>query len=244
MSKIILRRIVFLSILGLMPIQFADSASAYYSESIANHNGSEMLVINNDGNVTIQYERPRKSIRKHGVRQGTVLFSGTISGNTLTGFARVFRRGCAPAQYNVSGPWNTNTGQIILRGASPKRVRGGCRVTGYTNSGSNAYLAFNIIQAGTVDHGGVAGAARPATCGWYVILTCHKNRAGAIAKLNNLGGEGVGGQAGAKVINTNNFSGFRNGFYCVADGPYNSRGAASSIAWKEAEPSAYVKKGC
>ena len=233
---------VALSLLGMFFLSVP--ASAYYSETRANHNGSSMLVINNDGNITIQYARPKSSMRRQGVGNGTTLFTGTINGQQLSGVAYVFRRGCAPAAYNVSGTWIVNTGQLILRGAAPRRVRGGCRITGYTNSGSNAYLLFNITGGGDVDHGGVQGAARPATCGWYIVLTCHGNRNAARRSLNDLGGEGVGGQAGAKVINTNNFSGFNNGHYCVADGPYSSEDEAGGIAWREAVPSAYVKKGC
>lgn len=81
-------------------------------------------------------------------------------------------------------------------------------------------------------------------CGWYIILTCQKNRGAAVASLNRLGGPGVGGQAGANVINTNNYPNFRPGWWCVADGPYGSRGAAEEIAWREAVPGAYVKSAC
>jgi len=222
----------------------AEPASAYYTESRANHNGSTMVVSNNDGNILIEYERPKSSMRKQGVSNGTMLFEGTINGNRLNGVARVFRRGCTPAEYNVTGRWNVGTGQLSLRGSAPIRVRGGCRVVRYSNSSSNAYLLFNITQEGSVDHGGAQGGTRPGTCGWYIVLTCHGNRTAARRSLNDLGGEGVGGQAGAKIINTNNFSGFNNGYYCVADGPYGSQGEAGSIAWNEAVPGAYVKRGC
>ena len=240
---------------GVMALTFvimsfmSGPASAYYTESRANHNGSSMVVINEDGNITIQYQRPKSSMRRQGVSNGTTLFDGTINGNRLNGVARVFRRGCAPAEYNVSGRWNVNTGQISLHGSAPRRVRGGCRVTGYRNSGSNAHLYFNITDGGNVDHGNMPGAGnvggQPAHgCGWYVILTCHGNRSAANRSYNNLGGHGTGGQAGIKIINTNNYSGFSNGHYCVADGPYGNYGGAAGVAWKEAVPSAYVKKGC
>ena len=240
MSKILKSNFLLITttILGIGVM--SGPVSAYYVESHANHNGSKMLVINNDGNITIKYEQPKSSIYRQGVRSGTTLFEGSINGNTVTGIARVFRKSCSPAAYNVSGQWHANSGQITLGGAAPKRVQGGCRVTGYSNSSSNAYLLFNITRAGSVDH----GAARPANCGWYIILSCHGNHAAAHRSLNDLGGPGVGGQAGAKVINTNNYSGFRNGHHCVADGPYSSQGAAGTIAWREAVPDAYIKKGC
>lgn len=81
-------------------------------------------------------------------------------------------------------------------------------------------------------------------CGWYYILGCSRTQGGAWATLNRLGGPGVGGWVGANVVHTNDYPNFRNGWWCVADGPYRSRGEAGSIAWKEAVPDAYVKSGC
>jgi len=81
-------------------------------------------------------------------------------------------------------------------------------------------------------------------CGWYIILGCSKSRAAAKRTLIGLGGPMVGGGAGSRVLNTSDVDGFSNGFYCVADGPYISRDEASSVAWVEAVPDAYVKRGC
>lgn len=81
-------------------------------------------------------------------------------------------------------------------------------------------------------------------CGWYIILGCSKSRADAKRQLIDLGGPVVGGGAGSRVINTSDFDGFSPGFYCVADGPYFSRDDAGSVAWVEAVPDAYVKRGC
>ncbi|KGF69279.1 hypothetical protein LL06_11820 [Hoeflea sp. BAL378] len=81
-------------------------------------------------------------------------------------------------------------------------------------------------------------------CGWYIILGCSKNQAAARRTLQQLGGPGVGGGAGAQVLDTSNMGGFRPGFFCVADGPYISSDDAGSVAWVEAVPDAYVKRGC
>ena len=89
-----------------------------------------------------------------------------------------------------------------------------------------------------------ATPAQAQACGHYVILGCFKSRNQAISRLNALGGPGVGGWAGAHVVNTNDYPNFRAGWWCVADGPYATRSVAMSIAWKEAVPDAYVKKGC
>lgn len=87
-------------------------------------------------------------------------------------------------------------------------------------------------------------ASAQSLCGHYVILGCFKTLTQAQNRLAQLGGPGVGGGAGSRVVNTNEYPNFRNGWFCVADGPYASRGQAMSIAWKEAVPDAYVKNGC
>lgn len=83
-----------------------------------------------------------------------------------------------------------------------------------------------------------------AGCGWYIVLGCGKSFNGANRTMNNLGGPFAGGGAGLKVANTNEYPNFRNGFYCVVDGPYSSQSAAQSVAWNEAVRDAYVKNGC
>lgn len=85
---------------------------------------------------------------------------------------------------------------------------------------------------------------RAAQCGWYIVLGCGKSEAALYDKMDEFGGPYAGGGAGMDVVNTDNFPNFRNGFYCLVDGPYSSQDAAQSIAWKEAVPDAYVKKGC
>ncbi|WP_422372286.1 hypothetical protein [Hoeflea sp.] len=102
-----------------------------------------------------------------------------------------------------------------------------------------------IVSAGTITP---ALAQSPGYdrngCGWYIILGCSTNRSAAAGTLNDLGGIMVGGGAGSRILNTTGVEGFRNGFYCVADGPYLSEADAGSVAWREAVPDAYVKRGC
>ncbi|OCW55886.1 hypothetical protein [Hoeflea olei] len=81
-------------------------------------------------------------------------------------------------------------------------------------------------------------------CGWYIILGCSSSRLEARRNLIELGGPQVGGGAGSRVVNTSDLDGMRDGFYCVADGPYVSADDAGSVAWIEAVPDAYLKRGC
>ncbi|MEO1747439.1 MAG: hypothetical protein AAFR27_02265, partial [Pseudomonadota bacterium] len=111
----------------------------------ADHNGSLMEVRVNNGQAQIVYARPKASIARVGVTPGTVLFSGVQSGGSYSGQARVFRSGCAPALYNVSGSIRI-VGEVgrrlTLTGAAP--VRNGCTVTGYTMNSGNARLDFDL----------------------------------------------------------------------------------------------------
>jgi len=86
--------------------------------------------------------------------------------------------------------------------------------------------------------------AQGGACGWYVILGCSRSQDDAYQTFNRLGGPGMGGGAGAQVVNTNDYPNFRNGWWCVTDGPYATRGQAESIPWREAVPDAYVKSAC
>jgi len=81
-------------------------------------------------------------------------------------------------------------------------------------------------------------------CGWYVILGCARDANVAFDTLAKLGGHGVGGGAGANVLDTRFIGNFNPGYFCVADGPYISQSEASSVAWVEAVRDAYVKRGC
>lgn len=92
-----------------------------------NHNGSGVFY-ENCGTVEIFYQRPKASMRRQGVRSGTVLFRGSARGTRVSGTAYRFKRGCAPIGYSVSGRWRGAS--LTLVGTAP--IRGsGCAVTRY-----------------------------------------------------------------------------------------------------------------
>ena len=76
-----------------------------------------------------------------------------------------------------------------------------------------------------------------ASCPYYVVLGCFKSDQQANQRFRNIG---------ARVIDSNQVSGFKNGFYCVVDGPHNSRSYANTLrqSWLGTVGDAYVKKGC
>jgi hypothetical protein len=104
-----------------------------------------------------------------------------------------------------------------------------------------AFLSLGHATAHATDDGSFRMAQ---ACGHYVILGCFRALSAAQNRLAELGGPGVGGGAGTRVIDTDEYPNFSAGWFCVADGPYASKAGAMSIAWKEAVSDAYVKNGC
>lgn len=105
-------------------------------------------------------------------------------------------------------------------------------------------LAMPTIGPAAANERAAAETKVAQACGWYIILGCTRGYRDAARILTNLGGPGVGGGAGTSVVDTNQYPNFRNGYFCVADGPYGSRSAAQSVAWNEAVRDAYVKNSC
>lgn len=109
-------------------------------------------------------------------------------------------------------------------------------------------MTFRTISAAMLLAAGLTTSlaipAQAQLCGHYVILGCFDNPSQAFERLEFIGGPAAGGGAGSKVIDTTQYPNFRNGWYCVADGPYNTREQAQSIAWKEMIRDAYVKNAC
>ena len=126
-------RILALSALLAPAIAFGAAAtSAHASDGCdfqtLNHNGSTMAYENCEGAVTIEYTRPRSTMRRQGVRSGTVLFRGWARNGRISGTAYRFKAGCGRIGYSVSGRQRAYGATLI--GTAP--VRGsGCGVTRY-----------------------------------------------------------------------------------------------------------------
>lgn len=214
---------------------------AHADEFTAWHNGSRMTVVIDGSYVEIRYDRPKSGLRKHGVRSGTVLFTGELRGRNMEGEAKVFRQGCAPEQYWVSGRYSSAMRRFALRGEAPRRESGGCDVVDYTSSGSNARLQFTKSGGGRGDdddegdHDDLPGDG--SVCGWYAIYSCHESRRAAVRDINRAGYGGV--------INTRDVPNFRNGFYCVVDGPISKGNAQRRVNRSRRHfDSPYIKNGC
>lgn len=99
------------------------------ADSCWTHNGSVMRLTAAGAQRTFLYEQPRSGLWEVGVSPGTWLFSGQKQGEWYTGVARVFSGGgCAPLQYEVSGPVLQNPLRIEMRGR--REVYRNCAPTG------------------------------------------------------------------------------------------------------------------
>ena len=117
------------------------------------HNGSRMMVNWRGKTVTIRYDKPRESLRKHGVGRGTLLFRGKLdkldNGTPyVDGDARVFKNRCAPVKYYVYGELVRGR-DFTLAGAAPVLSKNGCDIVDNTHEGANAKLLFTAVSKRT-----------------------------------------------------------------------------------------------
>ncbi|MEZ5669531.1 MAG: hypothetical protein R3F55_19255 [Alphaproteobacteria bacterium] len=134
---------------GLAAVLTTCAGVAGASESVWDHNGSEMLWEAYGDQRVVSYLAPRSGLS---VEPGTILFEGRrvddgVPGtpDVLEGYARTFRQGCPPAEYWVSGPILEET-HVVLTGPAPVRAGSGCAITGYSNTSSNATLVFSYLR--------------------------------------------------------------------------------------------------
>jgi hypothetical protein len=102
------------------------------------HNDSLVIMTHSEqGAVEIHYSEPRKALQ---IAPGTPLFRGEERAGQIEGEAFVFKTGCAPAGYRVTG--RRTDGVLLLSGAAPHRGRG-CEILGESKDSKHSTLAFN-----------------------------------------------------------------------------------------------------
>ncbi|WP_152599527.1 hypothetical protein [Hoeflea sp. BAL378] len=120
----------------------ADMPFHLKMRQLFDHNGSDVTIRPERG--TIVYTEPKASI-SGAVRPGTLLFQSEPwdpydAEAVIRGTAYVFKKGCPPAPYQVTGRhegWHT----LVLKGAAPVRSKTGCKVIDYRMNG-NSTLKF------------------------------------------------------------------------------------------------------
>jgi len=89
------------------------------ADTLWEHNHSKMRVVQNNNVIEIYYESPRHDLQERGVKQGTLLYRGTVMNGQISGTARAFFSNCpAPIEYDIAGKF-TSEQLISLRGMRP-----------------------------------------------------------------------------------------------------------------------------
>jgi hypothetical protein len=106
------------------------------------HNGSTVYLVAQGASREFHYEQPRAGITNEGARNGTLLFKGVSREGNYEGTAYIFKRGCRPTPYQVSGPILDDSRRVLMRGNAPK-LNERCQVTGHTAN----RLEFTLVSA-------------------------------------------------------------------------------------------------
>jgi hypothetical protein len=109
------------------PIQETPRSKGQKSQWM--HNGSIVSFEETDGNLEIDYLKPRPQLIPLGVREETMLFYGTRTGTSVEGKAYIFNQRCGPLSYEVRGEIFNNGGIVVLKGFAPK-VDSKCEIIG------------------------------------------------------------------------------------------------------------------
>ncbi|TFF25574.1 hypothetical protein E3C22_09530 [Jiella endophytica] len=113
-----------------------------------NHNGSRMelrqeRLQSGTTHVTISYSQPKDTLIRLGFESGRLLFEGYSDSGVLSGRAHVFRRGCDPIAYGVTGSFDPKGSSFRLTGAAPDQSGDRCHPSGMTFDSSAANLLFD-----------------------------------------------------------------------------------------------------
>lgn len=107
----------------------AKPATASSGSKTWMHNGSVMRLDTSGEARKFFYEKPRSGIAKNGASQGTLLFEGTREASRYFGTAYIFKAGCEPAPYEVSGDVASDERSVVMTGDAP-RLDAACKVVG------------------------------------------------------------------------------------------------------------------
>lgn len=113
------------------------------------HNGSLMRFEENGKKRKFVYEQPRSGLTTAGVTPGAVFFDGEEKADgRLSGYAKLFRKGCDPVDYFVEGAYDTAKGELLLQGQAPVYSGEACKITGYSEEGASSSLVFTYQGGG------------------------------------------------------------------------------------------------
>ncbi len=166
------------------------------------HNGSIMEVQMCDNELYISYSKPKASLRKIGVRAGTMLFEGTVSNiGAVSGTAYRFSDNCGDMAYDVEGAIRPNS--ILLDGQAPVRNKS-CQVTEYR------YDELLFTMQGFEE--------KVASADWYAVAGAFRDRNSADLQVRKMPRQW-------QVMNTRDCPNFTRGYWVVVAGPMSERDA-------------------
>ncbi|SDO20738.1 hypothetical protein [Afipia sp. GAS231] len=162
----------------LFGMSSAKKLDASFAETeTLDHNGSLVtLARSNQEQIEIRYTEPRKALQ---IDPGTVLFRGRISAGLIQGEAFVFKSGCAPAGYPVTG--RRTDGILVLSGDAPHRGPG-CEIADASKRSKHSTLIFSYEPL-LNSHREIA-AAGPAT-----VSECSRCISASITSIEGVGTE-------------------------------------------------------
>ncbi|WP_395517833.1 hypothetical protein [Pseudorhizobium flavum] len=131
----------------LGPVTQPDLGEIKYRAPEFDHNGSLMRVDHRNGRIT--YLQPKRGIRR-AIKAGTVLFESEPwdqydINRSIRGTAYVFKTGCKPAAYQVSGGFYMSWHTLVLRGPAPVRKKNSCEIEQLSWDSPNAELRFESL---------------------------------------------------------------------------------------------------
>jgi hypothetical protein len=104
----------------------AETQTASPEQTLWDHNGSVMYLVENGSAREFYYQKPRAGMLEAGARSGSLLFRGEIDNGQYSGTAYIFNPHCGPIPFQVKGPAADNDERIMLTGQAP-RVGRNCR---------------------------------------------------------------------------------------------------------------------
>ena len=130
------------------------------SLSLWRHYGSTVYLVASGPKREFYYQEPREGLIQAGVRQNSLLFSGTVKGNNYFGTALIYNPRCGTFTYRASGPILDNYRRVVLRGQAP-RVGPDCKVVGHFTD----TLEF-VLQSSPSTESSTSGILKPFTGVW------------------------------------------------------------------------------
>jgi hypothetical protein len=107
------------------------------AETLDHNRSLVVMTRSREGAVEIRYSEPRSALQ---IEPGTLLFQGQERAGQIQGEAFVFKAGCAPAGYPVTG--RRTDGVLVLEGTAPHRGRG-CEIVGGARNSRYSNLVFH-----------------------------------------------------------------------------------------------------